>query len=236
MDKSKTPLVKWFLAIFLMAEAKRGISALALKKKIGVAYQTAWTMCQKIRHAMGQREDDYALNGVVELDEAFFGSPTQGGKRGRGTDKTAVFISVSLTDEGKPKYAKMKVVQADAGESVDSDAVKEFTAGAIQKGSEIHTDALNIYNHLSKNGYTHLKRKYDPKTQPEHLHWTHIIISNAKAFINGTFHGLDSIHLQRYLDEFCYRFNRRWMKTDVFPRLVLACACSSKLTYYELIG
>jgi len=236
MDRSKTPLVKWYLAIFLMAEDKRGISALALKKKIGVAYQTAWTMCQKIRHAMGERDDDYGLSGVVELDEAFFGSPTQGGKRGRGTEKTAVFVSVSLTEEGKPKYAKMKVIQADAGESVDSDTVKGYTSGAIEKGSKIHTDGLNIYNHLSENGYMHLKVPYDPKTQPAHLHWTHIIISNAKAFINGTFHGLDPMHLQRYLDEFCYRFNRRWMKTDVFPRLVLACACSTKTTYYELIG
>jgi hypothetical protein len=236
MDKSKTPLVKWFLAIFLMAEDKRGISALALKKKIGVAYQTAWTMCQKIRHAMGETAQDSTLSGVVVMDEAWCGSPTEGGKRGRGTDKTAVFVSVSLTDEGKPQYTKMKVIQADAGESVDSDTVKGFTTGTIEKGSEIHTDGLNIYNHLSENGYTHLKMKYDPKTQPEHLHWTHIIISNAKAFINGTFHGLDSIHLQRYLDEFCYRFNRRWMKTDVFPRLVLACARSTKMTYYELIG
>ena len=113
MDKTKTPLRKWFLAFYFMSEDKRGISALSLKGKIKVAYQTAWSMCQKIRRAMGERDETYKLSGVIELDEAFFGSPTEGGKRGRGTDKTAVFVSVSLTDDGKPRYTKMKVVEAD---------------------------------------------------------------------------------------------------------------------------
>ena len=79
-DKTRTPLVKWFMAIYLMGEDKRGINALALKKKIGVSYTTAWTMLQKIRHAMGKRDGSYYLSGIVELDEAFFGAPTQGGK------------------------------------------------------------------------------------------------------------------------------------------------------------
>ena len=72
MDKTKTPLTKWFLAFYLASEDKRGISALSLKKKIGVAYNTAWTMLHKIRHAMGERDGLYAQNGIVELDEAFF--------------------------------------------------------------------------------------------------------------------------------------------------------------------
>ena len=236
MDKSRTPLRKWFLAFYLMSEDKRGISALSLKSKIGVAYQTAWSMCQKIRHAMGERDKGYKLSGIVELDESFFGSPTEGGKRGRGTDKTAVLVSISLTEDGNPGYAKMKVVETDEGESVDGETVKKFTDEAIAKGSEIRTDGLNIYNHLSKNGYSHVRKDYDPKNQPEHLHWLHILISNAKALIGGTFHGLDSLHLQRYLDEFCYRFNRRWFSSGVFSHLVMACAYSGKITYDELIG
>ena len=72
---SVTPLRKWFLAFYYMSEYKRGISALALKSKISVAYQTAWSMCQKIRHAMGERDNNYKLDGIVEIDEAFFGSP-----------------------------------------------------------------------------------------------------------------------------------------------------------------
>jgi len=76
MDKTQTPLTKWFLAFYLASEDKRGISALSLKKKIGVAYNTAWTMLHKIRHAMGERDDEYMQDGIVELDEAFFGSPS----------------------------------------------------------------------------------------------------------------------------------------------------------------
>ena len=236
MDRTQTPLRKWFLSFYFMSEDKRGISALSLKSKIGVAYQTAWSMCQKIRHAMSSRDENYKLSGIVEIDEAFFGSPTEGGKRGRGTDKTAVFVSVSLTEDGKPGYAKMKVVEPEEGENVDGETIKTFADNAIEKGSEIRTDGLNIYNSLAENGYTLSKKKYDPKNQPEHLHWTHIVISNVKALIDGTFHGLDSTHLQRYLDEFCYRFNRRWFSSGIFSKLINACLASTKISYHELIG
>jgi len=231
MDKTRTPLVKWFLAIYLMIEDKRGISSLALKDKLGVSYTTAWTMSNKIRYAMGKRDEDYALDGIVEIDEAFFGASSEGGKRGRGTEKTAVLVSISLTDERKPCYAKMKVV-----ETVDSETVNDFAETNITKTSDVYTDGLPVYSSLSEKGYVLFQKNYDPKNQPEHLHWTHIIISNVKAFIEGTFHGLDSLHLQRYLNEFCYRLNRRWNKHDRVSRLVSACVGAGKITYHELTG
>jgi hypothetical protein len=77
------------------------------------------------------------------MDEAFFGAPTEGGKRGRGTDKTAVFVSVSLTKDGKPGFAKMKVVEIDDGEAVDGENAKKFAVASVAKGSEIRTDGLN---------------------------------------------------------------------------------------------
>ena len=212
MDKTRTPLKKWFLAIYLMAEDKRGISALSLKKQISVSYQTAWAMCHKIRHAMGERDEDYSLKGIIEMDEAFFGASAEGGKRGRGTDKTAVFVSVELTKDGKPEFVKMKVVETDNEESVDGETVKKHAEKTIVKGSEIRTDGLSIYNLLSENGYALTQKKYDPKNEPEHLHWIHIIISNTKALIEGTFHGLDSIHLQRYLNEFLLSFQSALVK------------------------
>ena len=121
MDKTRTHLRKWLLAIYLMSDDKRGISTLAVKGKISAAYQTAWTMCHKIRHAMGERDENYTLSGIAELDEAFFGAPAEGGKCGRGTDKTAVFVSVSLSEDGKTGFAKMKVVETDENESVDGE-------------------------------------------------------------------------------------------------------------------
>jgi transposase-like protein len=218
------------MAIYLTAEDKRGISALSIQKKIGVAYLTAWTMLQKIRRAMGERNSHNPLEGIVEMDEAFFGAPTEGGKRGRGTDKTPVLVSVSLTEEGKPQAVCMEVM-----DRVDSTAVEAFACNHVVKGSEVRTDGLNIYNSLSENGYILTSKKYDPKNQPEHLHWLHIIISNVKAFIDGTYHGLDKKHLQRYLDEFCYRFNRRWIEPSIFVKLVNACLSTSRITYHELI-
>jgi transposase-like protein len=231
MDKTRTPLTKWFMAMFLLSGDKRGASALAISKSIGVAYFTAWSMCHKIRHAMGARDAGHRMDGIVEMDETFFGAADEGGKRGRGAEKTAVMVSVSLTSAGKPQYARMKVVDA-----VDSAAALAFAESAVAKESEIRTDGLSIYPVLGRNGYRLVQKQYSPKTQPGHLHWTHIVISNAKAFIEGTFHGLDGIHLQRYLDEFCYRFNRRWTAGGVFSRLVMACAFSGKITCHELIG
>ena len=120
-------------------------------------------------------------------------------------------------------------------ENADSEAVEDFAEDNIAKGTQIRTDGLNIYTGLSSMGYL-TQKKYEPKKQPEHLHWLHIIISNAKAFIDGTYHGLDKKHLQRYLDEFCYRFNRRWFKSGIFSRLVDACASSMNIPYRELVG
>lgn len=231
MDKTRTPLVKWFLAMYLMASDKRGISALALKSKLGVCYTTAWTMSNKIRHAMAKRDEGYKLGGIVELDDAFFGASSQGGKRGRGTDKTVVLVSVSLTKKGKPQYAKMEVVK-----HVDGDTVVKFAKKGITLGSEVRTDGYSTYSVLENEGYTLIKKKQDRKKNSTHLHWTHIIISNAKSFIDGTFHGLDSIHLQRYLNEFCFRLNRRWHPNDIFNRLISSAVSTGKITYHELCG
>lgn len=231
MEKTRTPLTKWFAAIYLVAEDKRGVSAMALQRKIGVAYFTAWTMLQKIRFAMGSRDEKYMLDGSVEMDEGFFGGTAEGSKRGRGTEKTAVLVSVSLSEWGKPKFARMKIL-----ESVDGKAVKAFSKERVKTGSEIKTDGLNIYNCLAKEGFIHTAIPFDAKKQPEHLHWTHIIISNAKAFVQGTFHGLDKKYLQRYLDEFCYRLNRRYLAHDIFSHLANACALAPPKPYHALVG
>ena len=229
MDKTRTPLVKWFMAMHLMSSDKRGISALTLKSQLKISYNTAWTMCQKIRRAMGKRNDDYVLSGIIEFDDAFFGGSSEGGKRGRGTEKTAVLVSVSLNDKGKPKNAKIDVI-----ENVDGETIVEFAKDNIQPGSEIRTDGFPVYSPLKEEGYSLVMKKFDPKKDPNHLHWTHIIISNAKAFITGTFHGLDKIHLQYYLDEFCFRFNRRFKPESIFNSLLNASVCFGIIRNYEL--
>lgn len=230
MDKTRTPLKKWFLAIYLMSQDKRGCSALKLKRELGIAYDTAWVMSHKIRKAMGQREQAYFLSGEVEVDEAFFGSAHVGGKRGRGTDKNAVMIAVSHDEKGKPQYLKAKLVEA-----VNAKTIETFANEHIEKGSLIKSDAFRAYQKFNSPEYRHLLEKFSTNTESEHLKWVHVVIGNLKTFVLGTYHGLARKHLQAYLDEFVFRFNRRMWHDQLFNRMCLACACSTKLTRYDLI-
>lgn len=231
MEKTRTDLTKWFLAIYLIAHDKRGISAHKLSEEIEVSYKTAWLMLHKIRRAMRKRDAEYSLAGIVELDDAFFGAPSEGGKRGRGTEKTKVLVGLSLNKKGHPLYLKMKVVPDIKGETLI-----DFAEKSIVPGSTISSDAYRSYRVLDNAGYKHEYQVYNAKETPDHLHWLHTVISNAKAFVGGTFHGLDSKHLQTYLDEFCYRFNRRKFKGEWFSRLISLCATTKTITHSELVG
>jgi transposase-like protein len=231
MDKSRTPLRKWFLAIYLMSSDKRGYSALGLKRALGIAYDTAWTMSHKIRNAMKERDAGYQLSGFIEIDEGFFGSPSEGaGKRGRGTDKVPVVIGLSLDADGRPEFIKAQILETVAG-----DSIAEFAKESIEPGSIISSDGLRVYNRLSESGYDHQPLKFDIKEHPEHLKWLHVVISNLRAFLNGTYHGVPAKHLQAYIDEFCYRFNRRFWLSQLFSRTVTACALAFPFTRHELI-
>ena len=229
MEKTRIPLLKWFWTMFLMSSDKRGCSALQISKELNLCYSTAWFLCHRIRSAMGERDTEYVLSGHIEADDAFFGAPTSNGKRGRGTDKTVVLVGLSLDEQKNPKYVKMQVAPDIKGESVAAFAVEN-----IEQGSVIHSDGYSSYNILTEKGFIHEGKICDPVTDPEHLKWLHVVISNAKTFINGTFHGLGKRHLQCYLDEFCYRFNRRRFTLQHFNRTLFACAHASRLSYAEL--
>lgn len=229
MEKTHIDLIKWFWAIYLVAHDKRGISAVMLSEDLEVSYKTAWLILHKIRNAMSNRDSQYMLAGIVELDDAFFGAPTEGGKRGRGTDKTKVIVGLSLNQQGHPLYVKMEVIP-----DIKGVTLVDFANRAIELGSVISSDAYKSYNALAKQGYQHTPQEYNPVDHPDHLHWLHTVISNAKAFIGGTYHGLDSKHLQAYLNEFCYRFNRRKFKGELFNRLLSCCSSTHVITYSEL--
>ena len=226
--KSRTSLREWFWAIFLVARDKRGHSALQLSKELGIPYVRAWLMLHRIRTAMANRDARYRLSGIVEMDEAYFGAPDPG-RRGRGTRRAKAIVALGLRESGKPRFVKIQTVKR-----LDARAVKAFAEVAISPGSTIRTDGLKVYNSLSKHGFQHEATVAPGKTKDDVLHWTHTIISNAKAFIAGTFHGLPEKHIQRYLDEFCYRFNRRQREAELFDRLLLACVTAPAVTRDEL--
>ena len=229
MERTRIKLQTWFWAIYLVGRDKRGLSATMLSKELGIAYSSSWYLLHRIRKAMADRDSGYNLSGVVELDDAYFGAAGKGGKRGRGTSKAKVVIGLSLSDKGRPQYIKMQVV-----DDLKKETIAAFAQDHIEGGSTISSDAYRSYHKLISEGYNLEAKVFNPTENPEHLKWLHTMVANAKAFINGTFHGLDDKHLQRYLDEFCYRFNRRWFSNELFNRIVYACTTSSKFTYTEL--
>lgn len=225
--RSHLPLRKWFWAIFLVGTDKRGCSAALLERFLEINYKTAWLMVHKIRAAFQDRDSQYMLENVIEMDDAFFGGSSSG-KRGRGAEnKTKVIVSVENHGK-KAGFAKMTVV-----ETLDSASIEAVAQNATRKGSIIRTDGYSSYRVLAKN-YTHDGKTVLPKDVPIMLPWVHTLIGNAKAFILGTYHGVSHKHLQRYLDEFCYRFNRRFTRSDILDRILTAATSAPIVTFAEL--
>ena len=181
---------------------------------------------------MKESDSGYILANIVEIDDTFFGGPTRGGKRGRGTEKTPVLAAISVNDKGSPHKVKMKVVK-----DIKSSTIIDFVNSYIWPGTRISSDAYHSYRILkTREDYEYHYKEYDPQEDPGFLKWLHTTISNAKSFVAGTYHGLDSKHLQAYLDEFCYRFNRRWRHNHIFNSLLNACINADTVTYAELTG
>lgn len=222
LHKTHMPLTQWFLAFYFVSQDKRGISAAALMSMLGTTYKTAWYMLTRIRAAMGQRDKTHQLSGTIEFDDTYFGGPTVGKKRGRGTEKAKVFAAVSLDERGNPRHIKMQLTQ-----DIKRTSVKKFAQAAFAPGSIIHSDGYRSYIPALES-YTHEHKPYDPNSGL--LHWLHIAISNAKAFILGTYHGLPEKNLQSYLDVYCFRFSRRDFAPRLLERLALAVGLSVQLS------
>lgn len=229
MEGTHLKLQKWFWAIYLVATDKRGYSATGLMKQLHVGYKTAWFLLQRIREAMGQREERYTLCGIIEFDDAYFGGTKPGGKRGRGTGKTKGLVAVSKDDAGKPKHLKLLVVPNLKGKTIKKFAEKNFIEGAL-----VETDACRSYRKALEEKFLHEWQIFD--ADAEMLGWLHTIISNVKSALQGTYHGLDAKYLQRYFDEIAYRFNRRFLERDIFDRLLSASTLAKPITLAELKG
>src|SRR5665647_1499057 len=213
---TKVPLVKWFWAIYLIASDKRGISDLRIAKHLGVSWITARNMLRKIRKAMADRDSVYRLEDIVEFDDTLVGGK-RAGKRGRGAEgKRPVLVAVETREKGAG-FAAMHAV-----DSVSKVTVRQFLAKHLKSGQTVKTDALPALNAVGET-QNHKKKVTPPEEANVWLPLVHIMIGNMKTFINGTFHGVSSNCLQEYLDEFCYRFNRRFWEPELPLRLLNAC-------------
>lgn len=213
---TKLPLSQWFWTIYWVASDKGRISALRLTKLIHVSWLTAQRMLRKLRIAMGERNSCYLLQGVIEFDDAFIGGK-RSGKRGRGAEgKTAILVACKHNN-GKPGFVAMKAVGR-----VTSKSIKQFTDEVLVPGQTLHSDALPALKVLAEDH--HPVAKVTPPELANHwLPWVHVVISNFKSYVLGTYHGISGHYLQEYLDEFCYRLNRRFWENQLPTRLLKLC-------------
>jgi len=243
---TKVPLVKWYWLIYRMAMDKVGVSVAEMQRILEIGqYKTAWLMAHKIRKAMADRDAAYSLAGLIEMDESFFGP--KGSTRGRGSErKSTVLCAVSLYRDKKgkerPGFAHMRVVDNAAADSVENFLDRLGCGIRTNEGNQlleaIRSDGWKSYGKAAKNKeLQHLKVVLrDPKSAGKLLPWVHRVISNVKAVIRGSHRGVSEKHLQSYLSEVCYRFNRRFWEKELFDRLVQACISTESISYYELVN
>jgi transposase-like protein len=231
---SRLPLTLWFRAAWWVTTQKNGVSAMGLQRVLGLkSYKTAWSMLHKLRRAMVRPGRD-RLQGRVEVDEAFVGGEEQGA-HGRQTE-TKALIAVAVEEDGRGigRIRLRRIPDASAG------SLTPFVQDAVEPGSVVHTDGWLGYSPLEGSGYRHKITflKGHSKTASELMPRVHLAVSLLKRWLLGTHQGGVSLeHLDSYLDEFTFRFNRRKSRSrgKLFFRLLEQAVAVEPAPYKSLI-
>jgi transposase-like protein len=226
-------LTTWFEAAWHLTTAKNGLSAKTLERTLGTQYRVAWTMLQRFRVAMVRSEREH-LSGDVEVDETFVGGVEHGGKRGRGTTKSIVAIAIEILEPKGFERLRMRHVP-DASRA----SLLPFVCDVVVPGSTVHTDGWGGYNDLAKHGYARRKTVQSSSGDPAHVAMpgVHRVASLLKRWILGTHQGsVTPRHLQSYLEEFTFRFNRRTSRSRglVFRRLLEQAVVTGPVTEADI--
>jgi len=232
--RTQTPLRIWFWGIFFVSRHKQGISALQFQRDTGLgSYQTAWTMLHKIRSAL-RPHSSHRLTGVVEVDEAYVGSREIGRRGGRQAGNKTLVVAAVEQREGHAGRARLGAVE---GVSFKRD-LGPFVLGVIDvEETVLHTDGFGAYYGFPKAGVrTKQQIQGNPRRAGEILPWVHRVFGNLKNWIRGTFHGVSRKHMQCYLDEFVYRFDRRWREVEVFEFVLQRALRGDPLPYHRLVA
>ncbi len=230
---TRYPLEMWFLSMWYMVNQKNGVSALGLQRVLGLSrYETAWLWLNRLRIAMVRPGRD-RLSDTVEVDEAYIGGKRKG-KRGRGAaGKSLVLVAVEDKDNHIGRIRLRCISDASAMSLIP--AVEE----SIEPGSVIRTDAWKSYGGLKSKGFTHNVVRQTADVGENLLPLTHIAISLLKRWLLGTHQGaVQQSHLDYYLDEFTFRFNRRTSRSrgKLFYRLVQQAVATSPVKDVEIKG
>jgi transposase-like protein len=242
--RTRTPLRKWFAAAWWMAQDKRGVSALFLARELGLRYDTAWLMAHKLRHALSERPE-FALDGLLEIDESYYGGRGKPASRGRSLadpNKSLIALAVEKVPATPRQGKGIKSSRFVAGNAriailpaATAAHLGGFVRGAAKPGARIITDALKSYDGLA-DGFRHYPIvQGGGKNADTVLPIVHVLFSNLKTWINGTFHGVSKKHLPRYAREWNYRFNRRRRIADLASFVLRRAATRSTITYRQLV-
>jgi ribosomal protein L37E len=232
MECSNLPVRIWMIAITYITATKKGFSAAELQRQLGMKrYEPVFRMYHKLRAVMGKRDDRYRLEDMVEYDEAFVGKSTKAKirsklKRGRGTQKqskVAVMAESTVLEDpesGKHdkscRYFKMKKIKNLEARTAQT-LIKEY----IDSDSVLQTDKSTTFSDLSDCIDVHVREISGTDEGKFNLRWVHIAISNLKKHLQ-TYHMISEHMMQNYLDEFCYKLNRRYFGQKLFDRLIIA--------------
>ena len=231
-EGTRKPLRLWLQAIWYFTNQKHGVSALGLQRVLGLgSYQTAWVWLQKLRRAMVRPGRD-RLSGEVEVDETFLGG-RDSEIDGRGTDRALILIAAEVRGRGTGRVRMARVRDASTASLIP------FIQGAVCKGAIVHTDGWAGYGPLPRHGYQHRPRSLRASQLPAHVAMprVHRVASLLKRWWLGTYHGgISEAHLDHYLDEFTFRFNRRTSRARglLFYRLVQQAVQMDALPYEQL--
>jgi transposase len=201
-EKSTTPLTYWFYAMYLMTVTRNGVSAKELERVLGVTYKTAWRMAREIRTQMGRKKKN-SLFGIVECDETYVGGEAVKANRGRSNDvKTPVFAMF----ERRGNVVAQKVPDTKKA------TLFPIIEATVSKSSKVMTDEYKTYTNLGELGYDHktilhqLKKYVDGEVSTNTVEG---FFSQVKRMIRGTHIWVSDKHIQKYLDECCFRYNNR---------------------------
>lgn len=233
---TRKPLVLWFHAMWHITSQKYGANALGLMRVLGLgSYHTAWEWLHKLRRAM-VRPGREMLSGTVEVDETYVGGDKVG-KRGRGAEgKSLVMVAVELDVEHKNKIGRIRLSRVLDASSI---SINKFLEENIEKGSVINTDGWNGYNQVNSIGYTRKIVRDSENLGSDPLHHCHLIISLFKRWLLGTYQGaVKPDHVDFYLDEYTFRFNRRTSRSrgKLFYRLIQQAVAVEPVPRKEIEG
>jgi transposase-like protein len=235
-DRSRISLEEWFAAAWYITNQKYGASALGLQQLLGFgSYQTAWSMLHKLRTAMVRPGRD-RLAGNTEVDETIVGGFAHG-KRGRGAErKSIVVIAVEVLSPKGFGRVRMRHVPNASGASL-----VPFVREVIEPGSTVLTDGWYGYKYVSENGYVHKQVLLNASSDPAHVSMpaVHRVASLLKRWLLGTHQGsVAPAHLQAYLDEFTFRFNRRSSRRRglLFHRLLELAVATAPSPYRSIVS